>query len=291
MQTVLVDHAVSATAEGGNVKARRHDCLHAGCRQFELTRRRLGRAIDIDHLAALQELHRTVDGQDAQILGDLVLDFLALVIVLTLQLAQLAATSTRHPRHLLEGSRGQFCNGALGRLLLQFLIRGPRDIIHARLLLRLELRLHLADGLRTGNLVLGRQHAVHDLANLAREDREILAELGLVHVVDLRDESLIDLLEPTCELVEQTLHLNARRLAFKQVRLKRVRKLLVVLTLLVKRHRVPRRKILDAEPPQQRVHVIKDRRWRVRSCRDIAEDGQEVVRRLVREGAEVSILV
>ena len=318
VQTVHAEHPVLARAEFGDVGSEHlghrlargahslHvllarqagiDCLHAldvqAVRSFNHD---LG-PIRVDELARPQVGHRPVQGFHAHGGSHLGGNLLALGFVLLLHVAQDAAAGVPQPLELAHARLVHVGDGRLNGLLLHRLIGGPLRIVHAALFLRLELRLHLVDGRLPLDLLVRGEHAVHDLAHLARQDREILAELASVDRVQVIADGLVHALEPRAEPLKHPLHLGARSLAFKQVDLEVVRKRLVVLALLVKRHPVPvgdalcRRGASNPEPPQQFVEVVDDASRGVGRLGHLLVERQECVRRLVQERGEVGRLV
>ena len=140
------------------------------------------------------------------------------------------------------------------------------------------------------DLIVTCDHAVHDLANLARQDWQICAVLLLVGFVEVISDRDVHATQPRGEAIKQRLQLDAWCLAFKQVNLVVVRELLVILALLVNRHVVPCLEVFHAKPLEQRVHVVLDLLRRIRLHCHVGVHGQEEVRGLVQEGRVVALL-
>ena len=80
------------------------------------------------------------------------------------------------------------------------------------------------------------------------------------------------------------MHLNAWSLAFKQVNLKVVRKLLLVLALFLKRHGVPGGNVLDTKRVKEDLHIGSDTRRRTWATCNVGVNAEEEVRRFMQEG-------
>jgi len=148
----------------------------------------------------------------------------------------------------------------------------------------LELRLHFIDSLCSLDLRFACQHSTHDPTDLVSQDRQVFAKLATVDVVQFGGNRGVHTAQPLGEPLKQTLHLNARSLTFKQVDLKVVGKLLLVLALLLKRHGVPSGNVLDTKRVKENLHISGNPRRRTWATCNVGVNAEEEVRRFMQEG-------
>ena len=187
--------------------------------RLDLLDRQLHRVLDLDtvNLAALQELDGLVEGALGDLFRNLLADLLPAGLMLALHFLQEPAAGVGQPLHLPQAGLGQVGHSGVTGFLEHGLVGGPLLGRHAALGLAAEHGHHVANGLRLLDLLAAGQHAVENLAHLAGEHRQILAELLAIGGIELVANVDVDLFHPADEALERALQLEAGGLALEQV--------------------------------------------------------------------------
>lgn len=143
---------------------------------------------------------------------------------------------------------------------------------HVRCLRIRKQRLKTTLRFRGEYLFARRDHAAHHAAHLISEP----------HVQSL--QRLVDVEQPSAEALEQLALLRARRLAFEQPSLEAARELFVSFAPLIDGQCAPLgRGALEANPIEQGLDVLLELSGRVRPRREVSQNLEEKVPRLVQE--------